>query len=392
MPRFVAWFLVLLLLAAFGGAAAWVLRAHAEAGKGLPAYSVYSDGEDGLAEAAHLLGRLGWAPVAVTRPVPPGRNHGLLIVAQPGGGGVLSAGRTPLSAGEAKALLAWVEQGNTLLLSSRGATPLHEELGVAVTEDRSDDKGTAVAAELNEASGYLRGIDRLSVEGLSTLQARGALPLWWVKKQPGALLLSRGRGRVLVVADPSLLTARGLERDANALFLVNVADRHGRDGKVYFDEYHHGFHSANGFWGYLGHYRRHLALLPPLLVAAAFAWAALVRLGPAVPTPRPTAADAVDYASALARLYQRTGARRLLARTSVRGFLDALTRHLRLRRNALPAEVLAAWRQHDPGPSLARLETLLRGVAELRKGTVSERQLLAWARAFDQFQREMQKQ
>jgi hypothetical protein len=80
----------------------------------------------------------------------------------------------------------------------------------------------------------------------------------------------------------------------------------------------------------------------------------------------------------------------LLARTLVRSFLGALTRHLRLRRNALPAEVLAAWRLHDPGPSMTRLQTLLRGVGELRRGEVSERQLLAWAQAFGQFMSEIQ--
>ena len=98
----------------------------------------------------------------------------------------------------------------------------------------------------------------------------------------------------------------------------------------------------------------------------------------------------MDYASALARLYQKTGARRLLARTLVRSFLGEMTRHLRLRRNALPAEILAAWRLHDPGPSMTRLQTLLRGVGELRRGQVSERQLLTWAQAFAQFTREMQ--
>src|SRR5262249_10673013 len=128
-----------------------------------------------------------------------------------------------------------------------------------------------------------------------------------------------------------------------------------------------------------------LLFVPLLLAAGAAAWAAGVRLGPAVPSPPAASADAVDYASALALLYRRAGVRRLPARTLARRFLCALTRHLRLRRNALPAEILAAWRQHAPGPSAERLQQLLRGVGELRKGDVSDRQLLAWARAFDEF-------
>ena len=61
-----------------------------------------------------------------------------------------------------------------------------------------------------------------------------------------------------------------------------------------------------------------------------------------------------------------------------------------MRRNALPAEVLAAWRLHDPGASGERLQGLLRGVAALRKGDVTEKELLHWSQAFDQFRREMQ--
>jgi hypothetical protein len=39
---------------------------------------------------------------------------------------------------------------------------------------------------------------------------------------------------------------------------------------------------------------------------------------------------------------------------------------------------------------MRRLQTLLRGVGELRRGEASERQLLTWAQAFDQFTNEIQ--
>jgi hypothetical protein len=158
---------------------------------------------------------------------------------------------------------------------------------------------------------------------------------------------------------------------------------------VYFDEYDHGLRSAGGFWGYLRAHNLLWAVLPILLVVGMAVWRAAVRLGPAVPTPKALRADAVDYASAVARIYQRAGARRLLARTLARDFPAALTRHLRLRRAALPAEILAAWRQRYPRESTQRLQGLLRGLAELRRGDVSDRQLLAWTRAFDQFEKEV---
>ena len=49
MTRLWSWLLVLLLFGAFAGAAAHALRLRAAAGTGMPDYSVYSEGADGLA-------------------------------------------------------------------------------------------------------------------------------------------------------------------------------------------------------------------------------------------------------------------------------------------------------------------------------------------------------
>src|SRR5947208_2362065 len=114
MSRFACWLLTGLLLGVFVAVAGFALRERLRAGRGLPAYSVYTDRSDGLGEAAHLLGKLGWTPVAMTRPTPLPGQHGLLIVAEPPEGAL---GET-----EARALLSWVGKGNTLLLASRHVT------------------------------------------------------------------------------------------------------------------------------------------------------------------------------------------------------------------------------------------------------------------------------
>ncbi len=382
--------------------------ARADAGKGMPPYSIYShDARRGAAEAAYVLQRAGWTPVAVTRPVQYSQAHGLLVLVQPEADDTAEDEDGGLTDADATAMLHWVEQGNTLLLLSKKATALNRALNVVPAEDATrEEKFVSVSLDpdLDPSFGYLRDIHVLSVGSRSTLPPReGALPLWWIGKgqdrAPGALVLRQGKGRVIVVADPSLATYSGLWdrkdgsatlRDDNVWFLVNVATLDARDGKVYFDEYHHGFQSGGGLWGYLRYHGQALLLAPLLLVVAAAVWTAAVRLGPATPTPHTSETDAVDYASALARLYRQAGARRRLARTLARGFLGALTGQLRLRRNALPAEVLSAWRLHDPGASGELLQGLLRGAAALRKGDVTEKELLHWSQAFDQFRWEMQ--
>src|SRR5439155_750646 len=81
----------------------------------------------------------------------------------------------------------------------------------------------------------------------AAVAGRGAVPLWWLGGQPAAVLVRHGRGRVLVVPDPSLLTHRGLLREDNVIFLYNVAALDAEDGRVYFDEYHHGIRSGGGY-------------------------------------------------------------------------------------------------------------------------------------------------
>ncbi len=386
MTRFASWLIVVLGFGLFLGASVYALRQRMDAGKGLPPYSVYGRDRDGLGDAADFVRRLGREPIAVTRPLTflPSSTSGprLLVVVEPHGANE----EADVTESDVRGLLRWVEAGNTLLLCGRNATALHRELEVSLRGDgvpKTDDPPRdAVPAE---GGSYTDEVDVVSVEGSDTMTAPRGLPLWTLDDRPGAVLLRHGKGRVIVVADPSLLTRRGLRGRDNAIFLRNVVLRHARDGRVYFDEYHHGIRAGSGFWPYLRYHGQQALLLPLLLAAAVAFWAVAVRLGPGVTRPDAVHADAVDFASALSRIYRRTGSRQLLARGLARDFLAALTKSQHLRKNALPAEILAAWRERSPGTSSDELQSLLRGVAELRRGDLTDRRLLALTRGFDRF-------
>jgi hypothetical protein len=287
-------------------------------------------------------------------------------------------------------MLRWVEAGNALLVCSRNNSKLADALDVAVSRLAKEQDDTPHRLEVDSAGPYTEGLDRIEVEGKQSLSAVRGLPLWWQEGQPAALLIRWGAGRVILVADPSFLTARRLHRGAdNLIFLANVALLHARDGRIFFDEYHHGIQASGGFWGFLQYYGQQLALVPLVLVVLVAIWAVAIRLGPAVATPHTTGADAVDYASAVARIYHRTGARRILARGLARSFLGRLGKALNTRPSAVPAELLAAWRQRHPKDATGRLDRLLRTVGEMRAGDFTDGQLLAWTQAFDEFEQEL---
>jgi len=321
--------------------------------------------------------------------VPPGTAPRLLVMVEPEPTPFMSEGTAEFGKPEVRTLLRWVEQGNTLLLVGRRSNRFHQELGIDLTGDLAAARTEAAREAVPlETGGYTEGVERLVVEGRDRIEARGGLPLWRVEDQTGAVLLRRGRGRVIVAADPALLTRRGLAQGDNGLWFYNVVRLHAADGRVYFDEFHHGIRTGGGFWRYLAFHGLEWVLLPVLLVLAVCIWSATVRLGPAMSPPAEGEADAVNYASALARIYQRAGVGHLLGEGLARQFLGRLMQTLRLRQTATPDEIVAAWRVHtdnEPKDQADRLRGLLQRVGALRGGQPSERELLVLTRECDRF-------
>jgi len=184
-------------------------------------------------------------------------------------------------------------------------------------------------AEITETGPYTRQIETLSVDRFATLQTRAGSPLWQMGWQARRRAAAAWQGQVIVLADPTLLTARGLGRADNVMVLANIAQHDSRDGIVYFDEYHHGFQSG-AVSGAIS------AIRPTAGVAAALprdpggGLAHDDPLGPATADTARAAGRRVDYASALARLYQKAGVRRLLGKSLTRGFLVGVDTTLKL--------------------------------------------------------------
>jgi len=262
---------------------------------------------------------------------------------------------------------------------------LHDKLGVVVLDDNS--RGDAVYQATPGAVGdYTARIDNIGIERKATVTGRHAVPLWSIGKRSVAALVRHGAGHVLVMPDPSVLTHRGLLREDNAIFLYNVAALDAEEGRVYFDEYHHGIRSGGGYWSYLRYHGQHWVVLDIVLVAGMALWATGRRLGPATPIPVTKRTDSVDYASSVARIYEKADVRPLVAVIFCRHFQNALVLHLRLRRTARPLEILAAWRQRHGEASTRELDHLLGAAETLGNGQIpAAGQLLALAQRFDAF-------
>src|SRR5437870_31164 len=139
MNRLFTWLILLAVFGTFGGVAYRALGLRMAAGTGMPEYSVLSKEDNGLWVAAEVLRKLGWQPIALTRPIQHSEQREckrcLLILAEPSESSWFRGHESGMSELDAKGMLHWVERGNTLLLCGRHVTPVHRALNLFLEND-----------------------------------------------------------------------------------------------------------------------------------------------------------------------------------------------------------------------------------------------------------------
>ncbi len=248
---------------------------------------------------------------------------------------MISPFEEPLEESESETILAWVKRGNALLLLTSAGEALmdravpwddrellvrlgweHADLVSPANEGTADasarmlgsegakDLGTAIPSPL-----FAGGARLASGAGIRLAAPRGAwAPLVASEVGVRGWLGSLGRGRVVVLACPSIVENRRLDQAANLPFVLALLERlrGGGDaaGEVLFDERVHGHHELIPGTELPSGARR--------VVAAHLLLAALVyvagrgrRLGPPLAEPPPGSRSAVELAESMAALYRR---------------------------------------------------------------------------------------
>lgn len=178
---------------------------------------------------------------------------------------VIAAGPArPLSTSEAEHLHRWLSGGGQLILLTANGWPVrqrvasdHVELEPAAEDD---------ATRETFLSRYTPGLHWTKGGKLATGRAAGSsipkeeIILGWRRHftETGeakiiaaannaalAIEVPVGEGRIVAVADPAMATNGALRRSDNAVWLVRLAAAWG-NGKILFDEYHHGFGQKRG--------------------------------------------------------------------------------------------------------------------------------------------------
>ena len=149
-----------------------------------------------------------------------------------------------------------------------------------------------------------------------------------VNNQAVAVAIPVGQGRIVAVADPTMVSNGSLRKADNAVWLVGLATTWA-NGRVLFDEYHHGFGQKRG----TAELTRAFLMTPWGWCVLQFAAAGLLyifayrrRFGRISEPPMANRASSLELLEARAGVFQTAAARGLAAQLIVQNLYQALTK------------------------------------------------------------------
>jgi hypothetical protein len=252
-----------------------------------PPYRLDGNGTLGLSGLAAGLRDAGFGVDERVSPTIPGR--GLIISVEP----------RSFSHDEATAWGASIRAGAVVLLATDHRDPLTEALGLRF----------GPPADARPTSAGRRAFPGLSPDGVVAAATFERLPRGAVALvgEPGAAavaLVPVGKGTVVAVSEPRLLTNDGIAGDGLAIALP-LAEAAG-GGSVGVDAFHQGGSPALGSLAFLPRWVQ-LEILEIAAIAILAAVAAARRLGPIAPEQETTTRTTVELVRALAHMHRAAG-------------------------------------------------------------------------------------
>jgi Domain of unknown function (DUF4350) len=232
--------------------------------------------------------------------------------------------------GELKALETWVRSGGTLVLVSWPWNAFAKQFGFEMKMNFRDQKKEEQLLSFQPGP-YIRGRRTIMSKLHPGLGSTKPEAIVHARDAFGNLIMAveEGKGRVIMVADPSLFSNLHLREGDHARLALDLLLTHLGKGLLLIDEYHQGYGRVTSVAAYVFQSEALVPLLQ-VLVLVLLLWAAAGRrFGPARPMAIETERSSMEYVRAMAQLFQRVKARRLALESVLRWF-DEETRRLLL--------------------------------------------------------------
>ena len=226
---------------------------------------------------------------------------------------------TPL---EARALLAWVEDGGRLIYAPSPGDPLLAALGLSLGRASPDTLplSTLRTASVTVAAPQTAGIDsvrgfRFAFPDSAKAFREGAQALLRIDAERVAVVrMTRRDGEIFAWSDTEPLSNRALRESGAALLFARLARELTAGGQeLQFDEYHHGFRGggspAGALISFLARQPAGWMTVQLLLVGGLLLLLLGARFGSAEAPAPPRRRSPLEHLHALARAYEAGGAR-----------------------------------------------------------------------------------
>jgi hypothetical protein len=276
--------------------------------------------------------------------------------------------------GELNALETWVRDGGTLVLVSSPWNSFAKHFGFEMKTRPHDQKREEKILSFQPGP-YIRGQRTIMSKIHAGVDSRKPQAIVHSRDAFGNLImvLEEGKGRVIMIADPSLFSNLYLREGDHARLALDLLLTHLDEGLLLFDEYHHGYGRVTSVAGYVFRSEAFVPLLQVMFLVLLLWAAAGRRFGPARPLKREIERSSMEYVRAMAQLFQRVKARRI-ALESVLRWLDEETRRLLLDRDPVFQKDMAEAKKQLSSETMSDrglvnvVRRLYRALARARKG------------------------
>ncbi|MGH7844860.1 MAG: DUF4350 domain-containing protein [Candidatus Binatia bacterium] len=274
---------------------------------------------------------------------------------------IVAGPRRPISVSEADHLDRWLAEGGQLILATSDGWQVTRRLALQDQQDQDEEKPSEEHAKAANEAGRAATKE-------STFLSRHAPDIVWSKPAAAtneritgslvpagelnvqsrqkfsvtenskvvasasekalAIELPVGQGRIVALADPTIVSNRALREAENAIWLVTLAAGW-RNGRVLVDEFHHGFGTQRGAteltwlflktpWGW--------CVLQIVAAGLIYAFGYRRRFGRIVEPPLPARASALELIEARAGFFQTAAAQGLAVELIVQNLCQELAK------------------------------------------------------------------
>lgn len=174
-------------------------------------------------------------------------------------------------------------------------------------------------------------------------------PVVHLGDKDGAALIEfkLGKGQMILLSDPFVIANNGIAEGSNLQLALNLIEAlGGNKQKIFFDEYHHGYHSqGNAMLNYFRGTPVPLIFFQLLFVALILTYSYGKRFARALPMPTTDRHSPLEFVGSMASLQQAAQARDLALENIYPRFKNKICRHLGLPITASPNAIVARLKQ-----------------------------------------------